>query len=132
MNLVTIIIILAILLFIVFMLNHVSISVSKPNGSSSSNNISSQFGYVQTSTNCSNVPGCCSLTKYGCCPDGVNSRADFQGSNCPVSYNPGSNPNIPPPINQNTPSPPYPPPSPLYPPHVPPPPPSNIIKPLRL
>jgi len=116
MNLVTIIIILAILLFIIFMLNHVSISVSKPTDSSNSSSISSQFGYVQTPTNCSNVPGCCSLTKYGCCPDGVNSRADFQGSNCPLSYNPGINPNIPPPptINPNAP------------------PPSNIIKPLRL
>lgn len=112
MNLVAIIVILAILLFLIFMLNHVSISVSKP-GASNSNSISSQFGYIQTAANCSNVPGCCSLTKYGCCPDGVNSRADFQGSNCPLSYNPGSNPNIPPPINPNAP-------------------PSNIIKPLRV
>ena len=120
MNIGSVIIILAILVFILFMLNHVSVSVSKP--SDYSNSISSQFGYVQTPTNCSNVPGCCSLTKYGCCPDGVNSRADFQGSNCPLSYNPGSNPNIPPvlppaaPINPNTPLPP----------------PTNIIKPLRL
>ena len=32
--------------------------------------------------------GNCSETVYGCCPDGVNSKIDFAGSNCP-RYNPG-------------------------------------------
>ena len=27
--------------------------------------------------------GGCAGTRYGCCPDGITSRADYQGSNCP-------------------------------------------------
>lgn len=30
----------------------------------------------------------CSQTKFGCCPDGVNSKIDYLGTNCP-KYNPG-------------------------------------------
>ena len=30
----------------------------------------------------------CPKTQFGCCPDGVNSRIDYFGSNCPI-YNPG-------------------------------------------
>jgi hypothetical protein len=30
----------------------------------------------------------CSQTKFGCCPDGVNSRIDYYGTNCP-GYRPG-------------------------------------------
>jgi hypothetical protein len=81
-------IILAIILFILIILNHVSVVVT-PSGQEDT--ISKQFGYVQTPSNCSNVPGCCSLTQYGCCPDGVNSRIDTLGSNCPPTYNPGYN-----------------------------------------
>jgi hypothetical protein len=113
-------IILAIILFILIILNHVAIVVTP--SSKQEDAVSKQFGYVQTPTNCSNVPGCCSLTQFGCCPDGVNSRADLPGSNCPVTYFPGYNVsnatstiiqnNVPP---QNT--------------FIPP---QNIIKPLRV
>ena len=87
------IIILAIILFILIILNHVSITSSIPTSTSTneSSSISQQFGYVQTPTNCSNVPGCCSLTQYGCCPDGVNSRINNLGSNCPQTYSQGYN-----------------------------------------
>lgn len=30
----------------------------------------------------------CSQTAYGCCPDGVNSKINYYGTNCPA-YNPG-------------------------------------------
>ena len=92
------IIILAIILFILIILNHVSIiptsETSTSQGSTNeSSSISQQFGYIQTPTNCSNVPGCCSLTQYGCCPDGVNSRTNNLGSNCPQTYSQGYNTN---------------------------------------
>jgi len=103
MNAVVIIIVLLIVLFIFFLLNHVTFIKTNTSGA---NDIPSNFGYVQTQSNCSHVPGCCSLTKFGCCPDGVNSRTDIEGSNCPISYNPGyypgqpgSVPNPPPPPN---------------------------------
>jgi hypothetical protein len=82
-----IIIVLAIILFILIILQHVSTI------STSSNPTSQQFGYIQSPSNCSNVPGCCSLTQYGCCPDGVNSRENVNGSNCPNTYSQGYNVN---------------------------------------
>ena len=93
-----ILIILAIILFILVILNHVSV-VMTPSSSEKEYSPSSekeyspseQFGYIQTPSNCSNVPGCCSLTQYGCCPDGVNSRTDALGSNCPTTYSMGYN-----------------------------------------
>ena len=85
-----ILIILAIILFILVILNHVSV-VMTPSSSEKEYSPSEQFGYIQTPSNCSNVPGCCSLTQYGCCPDGVNSRTDALGSNCPTTYSMGYN-----------------------------------------
>ena len=85
-----ILIILAIILFIFIILNHVSVVVT-PSSSSENDSISQEFGYIQTPSNCSNVPGCCSLTQYGCCPDGVNSRIDALGTNCPKTYSQGYN-----------------------------------------
>ena len=32
--------------------------------------------------------GGCAGTQYGCCSDGVTSKADYQGSNCPQPYPP--------------------------------------------
>lgn len=85
-----ILIILAIILFILVILNHVSV-VMTPSSSEKEYSPSEQFGYIQTPSNCSNVPGCCSLTQYGCCPDGVNSRTDALASNCPTTYSMGYN-----------------------------------------
>ena len=93
MNATVIIILLALLLFGVYLLKHVKImfpSNADSSDADSSNAVSSNFGYIQTPSNCSNTPGCCSLTKYGCCPDGVNSRNSYQGENCPVTYSQGS------------------------------------------
>ena len=57
--------ILAIILLILIILNHITI-VRKP--------------IVQQ--------GNCSQTAFGCCPNGVDSKIDYYGTNCPV-YNPG-------------------------------------------
>jgi len=72
----TIIIILGIILLILIILNHIT---------------------IVTSTNTSEQ-GNCSQTAFGCCPDGVNSKVNFYGTNCPA-YNPGPGyyPNVPPP-----------------------------------
>jgi hypothetical protein len=87
-----ILIILAIILFIFIILNHVSVVVTPSSSSGEKDSISDEFGYIQTPSNCSNLPGCCSLTQYGCCPDGVNSRVDYLGSTCPKTYSQGYNP----------------------------------------
>lgn len=68
MNIGTLIIILAVVLFILIALNNI------PSDS--------------TSSQSSEAKGLCSQTAFGCCPDGVNSKINFYGTNCP-SYNPG-------------------------------------------
>ena len=35
-----------------------------------------------------NVQGNCSQTAFGCCPNGIDSKINYSGSNCPP-YNPG-------------------------------------------
>ena len=71
----------------------------------------------------------CSQTAYGCCPNGVDSKINYFGSNCP-GYRPGPGyyptpyvppPPVPPPVPPPPPSP-YVPPPPVPPPPVPPPP----------
>jgi len=76
MNTTFIIIILGIILFILVILNNITIITTK-------------------TTN--GVQGNCSQTAFGCCPDGVNSKVNFYGTNCPP-YNPG--PGYPVPINR--------------------------------
>lgn len=74
----TIIIVLGIVLLVLIILNHITII---------------------TTTNTSNQ-GNCSQTTFGCCPDGVNSKINFYGTNCP-GYRPvpgyGPSPYVPPP-----------------------------------
>lgn len=74
----TILIILGIILLVLIALNHITI--------------------IQTTTTTSQ--GTCAETAFGCCPDGVNSKINFYGTNCP-GYRPGPGyyptPNIPPP-----------------------------------
>ena len=89
-------IILTIILFILIILNHLYLIQpvqTTQSTQSSEQSISNQFGYMQTPKTCSNLPGCCSLTQYGCCPDGINSRINQMGSNCPITYNPSSKTN---------------------------------------
>jgi hypothetical protein len=57
---ITIIIVLSLVLLILIMLNNVSIEKSQSSDESS-----------------------CTQTMYGCCPDGVNSKINFYGTNCP-------------------------------------------------
>lgn len=73
----TIIVILGIILLVLIILNHITI--------------------VQTTTTTTTVQGNCSQTAFGCCPDGVNSKINYYGTNCP-SYRPGPGyyPNPPP------------------------------------
>jgi hypothetical protein len=68
----SLIIILAVILLILVLLNNLSILVPT----------------TQVHTEISNQ-GNCSQTKFGCCPDGVNSKINFNGTNCP-KYNPGA------------------------------------------
>jgi hypothetical protein len=65
MDTTTIIIVLAIILFILIALNHIKIS--------------------QTTVTTTEVTrkASCSQTTFGCCPDGVNSKINFYGTNCP-------------------------------------------------
>jgi hypothetical protein len=64
----TIIIILAIVLLLFIILNHVKI-------------VKTETSSTSTSSTCKQ--GSCSQTIYGCCPDGVNSKIDYYGTNCP-------------------------------------------------
>ncbi len=57
----TIIVVLGIILLVLIILNNVTII---------------------TTTNTS-VQGNCAQTTFGCCPDGVNSKINFYGTNCP-------------------------------------------------
>jgi hypothetical protein len=46
---------------------------------------------IQTSTyqvDERSIRASCAQTAFGCCPDGVNSKINFHGTNCP-SYRPG-------------------------------------------
>jgi hypothetical protein len=61
----TIIFLLAIILLIFVILNNITIVKTEVNGEAN-----------------------CSQTVFGCCPDGVNSKINFYGTNCPA-YNPG-------------------------------------------
>jgi len=98
MDTTTIIIVLAIILFILIALNHIKIS--------------------QTTVTTTEVTrkASCSQTTFGCCPDGVNSKINFYGTNCPgyrpsPGYLPTPSPSPPPPPPpQPIPTPPPPPP----------------------
>jgi hypothetical protein len=57
----TIIIVLAIILIILIILNHITI--------------------ITTTT--TTVQGNCAQTTFGCCPNGIDSKVNFYGSNCP-------------------------------------------------
>lgn len=95
----TLIIILAIVLLILIVLNHITI-ITTPDVEHPS----------------------CSLTAYGCCPNGVDSKLNYYGSNCPgykttPGYTPPPpppSPYVPPPPQPTpTPAPPTPPPKPI-------------------
>lgn len=93
----SLIIILAIVLLILIILNHITI-ITTPNVEHPS----------------------CSLTAYGCCPNGVDSKINYYGTNCPVSQTPTGylppppprKPYIPPPPQPTPPPPPGPGPNP--------------------
>jgi hypothetical protein len=81
-----ILVILGIILLILIILNHVTIVTTNTSDSSQSSKSSNSAS--------------CSQTAFGCCPDGVNSKINYYGTNCPP-YNPGpgypTNPPPPPP-----------------------------------
>jgi hypothetical protein len=68
----TLIIILAVILFILVLLNNLKFVITN----------------VYSVSDRDIKDGNCSQTKFGCCPDGVNSKIDYYGTNCP-NYNPG-------------------------------------------
>lgn len=63
----TTIIILGIILLLLLILNHIKIIINTTTKDKEAN---------------------CSKTAFGCCPDGVNSKINYFGSNCP-RYRPG-------------------------------------------
>jgi hypothetical protein len=73
MNIFVIIVILGIILLILLMLNNITV-INPP---------------TTTTTATSTEQGNCAQTTFGCCPDGVNSKINYNGTNCPV-YNPGA------------------------------------------
>lgn len=64
----TIIIALGVILLVLIILNHITI--------------------VKPTTTTTTTKATCSQTTFGCCPDGVNSKINFYGTNCP-GYRPG-------------------------------------------
>ena len=66
-----IIIVLGIILFILIILNNTAV-------------VSSSTSITTTSITTSSGASC-TKTKYGCCPDGVNSKVNFDGNNCPIN-----------------------------------------------
>jgi hypothetical protein len=66
-----ILIILGIILLLLIIFKHIKISI---NGDSNEKNENEK-------------PPNCSKTTFGCCPDGVNSKINYIGTNCP-SYRP--------------------------------------------
>ena len=78
----SIIIVLAIILLALIILNNIKIDNS-----------------VSTTTTTITRKANCSQTIFGCCPNGIDSKIDHRGKNCP-GYNPGPGylptPNIPP------------------------------------
>lgn len=83
-----ILVILGIILLILIILNHVTIVTTNTS---------------ETNNQTSSKSASCSQTAFGCCPDGVNSKINYYGTNCPP-YNPGpgypTNPPPPPPPPQ--------------------------------
>ena len=59
----TVIIILTIILLLLILLNNINIDTTPNNPNPQQAN--------------------CSQTEFGCCPDGVNSKVNFNGTNCP-------------------------------------------------
>ena len=91
----SIITVLAIILLILIVLNHITIistTISSPTGSTNA---------------------LCSQTNFGCCPNGVDSKINYYGTNCP-GYQPGPG---------------YQPPQPYVKPPLPPPPPQPYVPP---
>ena len=86
----SLIIVLAIILLILIILNHITIitttNVEQPN---------------------------CSLTAYGCCPNGVDSKINYYGSNCPGFRTPAGYVTPVPPPSPYVPPPPQPIPAPI-------------------
>ena len=66
----TVIIVLGIILLVLIMLNNITIVTTTTTSTTSTKKAS------------------CSQTAFGCCPDGVNSKVNYYGSNCP-GYRPG-------------------------------------------
>jgi len=71
----SIIIVLAIILLALIILNNIKIN-------------NSVYTTSNTTTTTTTRKANCSQTTFGCCPNGVDSKIDYLGRNCP-GYNPG-------------------------------------------
>jgi hypothetical protein len=83
MNMLLLIILLFLALVILIILNHIE------NGSTTTttNQTTTTNSTASTTENpvsaYDNIQGTCADTHFGCCPDGINSKDNIFGSNCP-------------------------------------------------
>ena len=79
MNLFLIIVLLFLALIILIILNHTNVVVTNED--------------MYKENDYYDIQGKCSQTHFGCCPDGVNSKMNIFGSNCPGYKPPPPSPN---------------------------------------
>ena len=75
MNMLLLIFLLFLVLAILVILNHMEVVSANNNTDTNTRQIVSAYD---------NIQGTCADTHFGCCPDGINSKDNIFGSNCPT------------------------------------------------
>lgn len=84
MNILLLIFLLFLVLAILVILNHIEIvSTDSNTTTNTSTNTSTNTNTGQMVSVYDNIQGTCADTHFGCCPDGINSKDNIFGSNCP-------------------------------------------------
>ena len=83
MNTILLIFLLFLVLAILVILNHIEF-VSTNTNTSTNTSTSQDVETGQMVSAYDNIQGTCADTHFGCCPDGVNSKDNIFGSNCPT------------------------------------------------
>jgi len=85
MNTLLLIFLLFLVLAILVILNHIVFVFTNTSKNTSTNTSTSQdVESGQMVSAYDNIQGTCADTHFGCCPDGVNSKDNIFGSNCPT------------------------------------------------